>query len=134
MRVNGKQPVVLVALNRANAAADIEALRGAGVTSFEGGTGCYEGKQEQCYALPIEQFTQQVKDLLKECNQACVMYLDNQYNAWLAYGENNYAGYNVSAPEVMATYVGEFKSSTQQQAEKAKSWTRFAGQYYVARK
>lgn len=134
MRVNGKQPVVLVALNFPTAAEDIAALEGAGVTNFEGGTGCFEGHREQCYALPIEQFTQEVKDLLKAREQKCVMYLDNQYNAWLSYNENNYAGYNVAKPEVMATYVGEFKSTTQQQAEKAASWTRFGGQYYVARR
>ncbi|MNO97246.1 hypothetical protein D3C76_889470 [compost metagenome] len=134
MRTNGKQPVVLLALNQADANADIALLKSVGVTEIQGGTGCYQGKQEQCYAIPVEQFTDAVKALLREHNQACVMYLDNQYNAWLAYQQGNYVGYNAGPDEVMATYVGEFKSSTQQQAEKFGNWTRFGGQYYVARR
>lgn len=134
MRTNGKQPVVLLALNRENADADIAELTAAGVTSIQGGVGCYQGKTEQCYAIPIEQFTYRVKELVKSCSQKCVMYLDNQYNAYLAFHENNYAGYTPKEGEAMATYVGEFKSSTEVHAKASGNWTRFGGQYYVARK
>lgn len=131
MRTNGKQPVVLLALNRVDQAADVAALEAAGVTSIQRGHGCFEGKIENSYAIPVEQFTEQVRYLLRECNQQCVFFLDNQYNAWLATAEHDYLGYNDSS-EHRAVYVGEFRSTTETQAKRCKGWSEFNGQYYIA--
>lgn len=133
MRTNGKQPVVLLSLNRVDQAADIEALKGAGVTEFQPGRGCFEGKTELCYAVPIEQFTVEVRSLLRQCDQSAVFFLDNQYNAWLATAEHDYTGYTAS-DEHRAVYAGEFKEVPQIVAERHKGWSEFGGKYYVAGK
>ena len=133
MRTNGKQPVVLLALNRVDQAADIAALQAAGVTSIEKGHGSFEGNVELCYAVPVEQFTAEVRSLLRECNQRAVFFLDNQYNAWLATAEHDYTGYNASG-EHRAVYVGEFRSVSETQARRCKGWSEFGGKYYVAGK
>lgn len=133
MRTNGKQPVVLLALNRVDQAADIAALKSVGVTSIEPGQGSFEGQVELCYAVPVEQFTVEVRSLLRECNQRAVFFLDNQYNAWLATAENDYAGYAASGPE-RAVYVGEFRCVNELQAKRSKGWSFFGGKYYVAGK
>jgi len=132
MRTNGKQPVVLLALNRVDQAADLDALRSAGVCSIEPGVGSFEGRVELCYAIPVEQFTDKVRSLLRECNQGAVFFLDNQYNAWLATHENDYAGYNHDGPG-RASYVGEFRETSEIQAKKQKGWSCFGGKYYVAK-
>ncbi len=132
MRTNGKQPVVLLALNRVDQAADIDALKGAGVTSYEAGRGCFEGKTELCYAVPVEQFTEQVRSLLRECDQKAVFFLDNQYNAWLATAENDYIGYNTDDHAKRAVYAGEFKEVPQTVAFRHKGYSEFGGKYYVA--
>lgn len=133
MRINGKQPVVLLSLNRVDQATDIEALKRVGVTNIEPGFGSFEGKRELCYAIPIEQFTVEVRSLLRECDQRAVLFLDNQYNAWLATAEHDYTGYNAS-DEHRAVYIGEFKETNQLSAEKSPGYSSFGGKYYVARR
>lgn len=135
MRTNGKQPVVLLALNRVDQAADIAALIGAGLerTQIEPGHGCFEGKIENSYAIPVEAFTESVRSLLRKCNQQCVSFLDNQYNAWLATAEHDYTGYNADG-EHRAVYVGEFREVNQATAEKSPGYSQFGGKYYVARR
>lgn len=133
MRVNGKQPVVILSLNRVDQTTDIEALKAVGVTEIQPGHGSFEGKTELCYAIPIEQFTVEVRSLLRECNQRAVLFLDNQYNAWLATAENDYQGYSASGPG-RAVYVGEFKEVTELQAKRKPGWSQFGGRFYVAGK
>lgn len=133
MRTNGKQPVVLLSLNRAARSEDIDLLKAAGVTSIEPGHGSFEGNVESCYAIPVEQFTVEVRSLLRECNQKAVFFLDNQYNAWLATAEHDYTGYNASG-EHRAVYVGEFRQVSETQARRQKGWSEFGGKYYVAGK
>lgn len=134
MRTNGKQPVVLLSLNRATSGDDIALLKAAGVTSIEPGHGSFEGVVEQCYAIPIEQFTEQVRSLLRECNQRAVFFLDNQYNAWLATADKDYTGYNSNDKDRRAVFVGEFRETNEIQAKKGKGWSEFGGRYYVAGK
>jgi hypothetical protein len=133
MRINGKQPVVLLALNRAGQDADLLALKNAGVKTVQCGSGCFEGQTELCYAIPTEEFTVEVRDLLRRCQQRAVFFLDNQYNAWLATVENDYTGYAAHGPK-RAVYVGEFREVNEIQAKRSKGYSYFGGKWYVAGK
>lgn len=131
MRTNGKQPVVILALNRESQEADLACLRAAGVTNIEAGAGSFEGITELAYCIPIEQFTDEVRVLLHECEQQAVMFLDNQYNAWFSTADKGYPSY--SANENRPVYVGEFREVSQLVAQRSPGYSHFGGKYYVAR-
>lgn len=132
MNVNGKPPVVIFSINKPDGLTHLVNVLGVPFKEVQGGTGCYKGQKEQCWAIPQEHFTDEVKAFLKEDGQVCVLHLDNQYNAWLAYAENNYGNWLTDG--VMPEYLGVFKETPEVQAIKREGWSRFGGRYYVAGK
>lgn len=132
MNSNGKAPAVIFSMNRPDALTFLVRDLGIKFKDIQGGVGSYEGKQEQCWAIPQHLFTDEVKRALREDGQQCVLHLDNQYNAWLAYAANDYGNWLTDG--VMPTYLGTFKETPETQAIKRPGWTRFGGKYYVAGK
>ncbi|WYW03062.1 hypothetical protein Laguja5_00007 [Pseudomonas phage vB_PpuP-Laguja-5] len=134
MRTNGKEPVVLLALNFETEEQDIQALLDVGVprSAIQPGRGCYAGKRELCYAVSIEHFTPHVKALLTACSQNSVLFLDNQYNAWLAPAERDFSSYSEGRADLRPTFIGEFKQIAETQAAQKQAWTEFGGKYYYA--
>ncbi|WYW03253.1 hypothetical protein Kaagvere_00007 [Pseudomonas phage vB_PpuP-Kaagvere] len=134
MRTNGKEPVVLLALNFETEEQDVQALLDCGVprNAIQPGRGYYNNKKELCYAVSIEHFTPHVKALLTACHQESVLFLDNQYNAWLSQASKDYAGYSEPNADKRPTFIGEFKQISVTQAAQKQAWTEFGGKYYYA--
>jgi len=131
MRINGKEPRVIFALNLPTEVDDVRRIREAGIEHFAVGTGSYKGKQERCYNVSIDDLPK-VRQLAAYHNQESVLILDNQYNAWLSLAEGNYPSYSAGACDV-CKYVGEFKEISSTQAARLESWSQFHGVYYAAR-
>lgn len=132
MNSNGKAPAVIFSVNRPDALTYLVNELGLPFKNVTGGTGCFEGQKEQCWAIPQALFTDKVKEFLKEDGQLCVLHLDNQYNAWLAKAENDYGNWLTEG--VMPEYLGVFKEVPEVVAVKHAGWSRFGGKYYVAGK
>lgn len=128
MRTNGKTPVVIFSLNDPLKALDaINAF--VPDNKIERGTGCFEGKREQAYSMELSLFSDDVKAIIAADGQAAVLYLDNQYNAWLSPADK---GYPTWLDKTMPKYIGEFRETTETQAFKRPGWSRFGGRYFVA--
>lgn len=130
MNSNGKKPVVIFSVNRPDGLTYLVNELKVPFKAIEGGVGCFEGKKEQCWAIPQEEFTPAVREFLKQDGQRCVLHLDNQYNAWMALAENDYGNWLTDG--VMPEYLGVFKQVPETQALKHAGWSRFGGKYYVA--
>jgi hypothetical protein len=131
MRINGKEPRVIFALNLATEVDDVRAIRAAGIEHFAIGTGSYKGKQERSYNVSINEL-EKVRNLARINNQESILLLDNQYNAWLSSAKGGYPSY-VGGSTSLCLYLGEFKETSETQAIRSDAWSKFHGVYYVAR-
>ena len=131
MRINGKEPRVIFALNTDSELSDVRAIRAAGIDHFAIGRGSYNGKSECVYNVSIDDLPK-VRELAAYHNQESVLILDNQYNAWLSFKDGNYPSYSGGASE-MCKFLGEFKEVSSTQAARLQSWSQFHGVYYAAR-
>ena len=132
MRINGKEPRIIFALNLPTEADDVRAIRAAGIEHFAVGKGSYKGKQERSYNVSIDHFDK-VRELAAAHNQESVLLLDNQYNAWVSYGSAGYPSYSTGAKKGKCEYIGEFKEVSSTQAAGLTAWSQFHGVYYAAR-
>lgn len=57
MNSNGKKPVVIFSINRPDGLTYLVNELKVPFKAIEGGVGCFEGKKEQCWAIPQEEFT-----------------------------------------------------------------------------
>lgn len=128
MNSNGKTPVVIFSLSNPQKRDELGTV--IPDSKIQQGVGCFEGQREAAYCVALSYFTEEVKNFLKADGQLAVLLLDNQYNAWLAYAENDYGDWLTDG--VMPKYLGTFKQLPQTQAEKCSGWSRFDGKYYVA--
>lgn len=131
MRINGKEPRVIFALNQPTEVEDVRRIREAGIEHFAIGTGSYNGQQERVYNVSID-YLPNVRQLAAYHNQESILILDNQYNAWLSFKEGNYPSYSGGSSDV-CKYLGEFKEISSTQAARLESWSQFHGVYYAAR-
>jgi hypothetical protein len=132
MRINGKEPRVIFALNLATELDDVRAIRAAGIEHFTVGLGSYKGKQERSYNVSIDEL-EKVRRLASDHNQESVLLLDNQYNAWLSYRDYNFPSYTIGSKPGQCEYIGEFREINENQAAASQSWSKFHGVYYAAR-
>jgi len=131
MRINGKEPRVIFALNLPTELDDVRAIHAAGIEHFVVGEGCYKGKHERSYNVSINDASK-VRALAKAHGQESILFLDNQYNAWLSFSSGEYPSFTATPGEHLK-YIGEFKETSVTQAARADAWSKFHGIYYVAR-
>ncbi|WYW04314.1 hypothetical protein Kurepalu1_00012 [Pseudomonas phage vB_PpuP-Kurepalu-1] len=134
MRTNGQTPAVIFSLpvEDGDAARAILSNFGVDVSGLKVGEGCYRGTKEIALYLPLVSFTDEARACVKAYEQECVLVLDNQYNAFLSFGRENYPSYTGLGGGAQAKYIGEFKELPKATAERHQSWSCFGGRYYVA--
>jgi len=123
MRNNNETPLYILALNTGSREEDeLTFVRAFGMQPRHV-IGRYQGEDEDSYILSASHATREhVLTIAKEYGQEGVLYLDNQRSAWLLYTDNQ-----------EDEYIGEFVSTSKENAEKQDAYTKVEHKYYVVR-
>lgn len=127
MRVNALTPAVIFALNLGSAEQDKELLHLHGLHNAKEGIGCFEGVEERCWFVAGPENFDAVRAVCKETSQDAVLFLDNQYNAYLGTSDAGYPTWNDGAQ-----YIGEFKEVPAIVAQKQPGYSRFGDRWFTA--
>jgi hypothetical protein len=90
--------------------------------------GSFKGGIENSYVVSEPTFRRHLTELtqlLHLCKQECILYLDNQRNAFLCYTANGYYDDRI--------YNGTWKRVTESVAKSQEAWTRDGCAYYITR-
>ena len=122
MRDNTLRPIVILAINTDSYENDIKAIQ----EYFPDYNrlaihGVYKGVSELSYIIEVDDNLADIQALANKYDQECILYLDNQREATLMYGDGK------------KEYIGSFKSASKQLAQTKDSYTfnPNTGVYYI---
>ena len=122
MRDNTLRPIVILAINTDSYENDIEAIQEF-IPNYNRLAihGVYKGKEELSYIIEVDDNLADIQALANKYDQECILYLDNQREATLMYGDGK------------KEYIGSFKSASKQLAQTKDSYTfnPQTGVYYI---
>ena len=112
MKSNNHTPLVIMAINTDSYTNDIKAIQEY-IPKYNRKAlqGVYKGTSELAYLVEVNDNMDAIQAIASKHNQDCILYLDNQRNAYLVYPDNS------------QEHIGVFKSASKQLAEKQDSYT-----------
>ena len=112
MRDNTQRPIVILAVNTGTYEGDIKAIQEY-IPNYDrlAVHGVYQGQHELSYIIEVDGNLHVIQELANKHNQECILYLDNQREAYLIFPDNS------------EEYIGSFKSASESYAKEQDNYT-----------